>query len=80
MKSSLLWLATLALPALGDLTLRKRDNPAIVNLEIQRNHVADPVARDRARRKRDKTVVSQALVNEVWFGSIPLVSIPTVPC
>jgi hypothetical protein len=34
-----------------------------VNLDIQRNDVADPVARDRMRRKRNK-IISQALDNE----------------
>lgn len=66
MKNSLLLLSTaLALPALGGLTLHKRENPAVVNLDIQRKDVADPVARDRWRRKRDTLVVSQNLDNEV---------------
>jgi len=63
MKNSLLLLATLALPALG-LTLHQRDNPSVVTLDIARKDVADPVARDRMRRKRDKTV-NQNLDNEV---------------
>lgn len=63
MKSTLLLLAT-ALPALGRLTLHQRDVPSVVTLDIQRKDVADPVARDRIRRKRDKTI-SQALDNEV---------------
>jgi hypothetical protein len=68
MKSTLLLLAT-ALPALGRLTLHQRDVPSVVNLDIQRNDVADPVARDRMRRKRNK-IISQALDNEVRPYSI----------
>ncbi|KAJ5570349.1 uncharacterized protein N7459_009779 [Penicillium hispanicum] len=64
MKCSLLLLTTLALPVVGGLTLQKRDNPAVVNFDIHRKDVSDPVARDRTRRKRDKTVVSQAVDNE----------------
>ncbi|KAJ5099145.1 hypothetical protein N7532_006146 [Penicillium argentinense] len=60
--SWLLW-TSLALPALG-LTLHERDAPAVIGMDIQRKDVVDPVARDRVRRKRDKTVVSQALDNE----------------
>ncbi|KAJ5612400.1 hypothetical protein N7510_005594 [Penicillium lagena] len=56
-------LLSLALPALGGLHLVQRDSPAVVSLDIQRKHVADPVARDRARRKRDLTV-SETLLNE----------------
>lgn len=56
-------LLSLALPVLGDLHLVQRDSPAVVSLDIQRKHVADPVARDRARRKRDLTV-SETLLNE----------------
>lgn len=76
MKNSLLLLATLALPALGRLTLHRRDNPAVVTLDIQRKDVADPVARDRMRRKRDKTV-SQNLDNEVRLQPIPPCSSPS---
>lgn len=66
MKYSLLLLSTtLAFPALGHLTLHKRESPAVVNLDIQRKDVADPVARDRWRRKRDLSVVSEKLDNEV---------------
>ncbi|KAJ5204049.1 uncharacterized protein N7498_004928 [Penicillium cinerascens] len=73
MKNSLLLLATLALPALGRLTLHQRDNPSVVTLDIQRKDVADPVARDRMRRKRDKTV-SQKLDNEetLYFCNVSL--------
>ena len=64
MKNSLLLLTTLALPALGGLILQKRGNPSIVKLDIHRKDVPDPVARDRMRLKRDKTV-GQTLDNEV---------------
>lgn len=66
MKYSLLLLSTtLAFPALGHLTLQQREFPAVVNVDIQRKDVADPVARDRWRRKRDTSIVSQKLDNEV---------------
>lgn len=66
MRSSLFLLSTaLALPTLGRLTLYKREIPSVVSLDIQRKDVADPVARDRWRRKRDTSVVSQQLDNEV---------------
>jgi hypothetical protein len=61
--SWLLWGASLALPALG-LTLHERDVPAVIGMDIQRKDVVDPAARDRVRRKRDKTV-GQTLDNEV---------------
>lgn len=57
-----LW-ASLALPAWG-LTLHERDVPAVIGMDIQRKDILDPVARDRVRRKRDKTV-GQVLDNEV---------------
>jgi len=57
-----LW-ASLALPAWG-LTLHERDVPAVIGMDIQRKDIVDPVARDRIRRKRDKTV-GQVLDNEV---------------
>lgn len=74
MKSTLLLLAA-ALPALGRLTLHQRDVPSVVNLDIQRKDVADPVARDRMRRKRDKTI-NQVLDNEVRPYSIRPASPP----
>jgi hypothetical protein len=48
---------------------QKRDGAAaVVALGIQRNKIPDPVARDRLRRKRDRTV-SQSIDNEVrWQG------------
>lgn len=51
------------------LILQRREVPAVVTLDIKRNDVSDPVMRDRARRKRDTTTVSQALDNEVCEGS-----------
>lgn len=74
MKSTLLLLAA-ALPALGRLTLHQRDVPSVVNLDIQRKDVADPVTRDRMRRKRDKTI-NQVLDNEVRPYSIRPASPP----
>lgn len=64
MKSPLILLATTLV--LGSLTLHQRDNPSVVNLDIQRKDVADPVARDRLRKKR---TVSQVLDNEVCAQS-----------
>ena len=61
MKNALILLVGLV-PVWG-LTLHHRDNPAVVQMDIQRKDVADPVARDQARRKR--ATVSQALDNEV---------------
>jgi hypothetical protein len=48
------------------ISLAKRDVPAVVALDVERNHVTDPAARD-LRRKRSSTL-SQTLDNEV---SIP---------
>ncbi|KAJ5578858.1 hypothetical protein N7450_007725 [Penicillium hetheringtonii] len=66
-----LW-ASLALPAWG-LTLHERDVPAVIGMDIQRKDILDPVARDRVRRKRDKTV-GQVLDNEetLYFCNITL--------
>jgi hypothetical protein len=50
------------MPAWG-LSLYQRDNPAVVQMDIQRKDVVDPVTRDR-RRKRSSTV-TQSLDNEV---------------
>ncbi|KAJ5715057.1 uncharacterized protein N7483_012238 [Penicillium malachiteum] len=66
MKSSLLSLATLVLPALGELTLRKRDVPAVVGFDIKRKDIPNPIARDQARRKRADTV-SVTLQNEEYI-------------
>ncbi|KGO63681.1 Peptidase A1 [Penicillium italicum] len=54
------------------ITLHRRDNPAVVQMDIQRKNVLDPVARDRARRKR--STVSQALDNEetLYFCNVTL--------
>lgn len=61
MKNAWILLATLA-PAWG-LTLHQRENPAVVQMDIQRKDVVNPVARDQARRKR--STISQTLDNEV---------------
>jgi hypothetical protein len=70
MKNSWLWLATLAVPALGKLTLVQRDVPSVVDMSIQRKEVSDPVARDRVRRMKRSSTVSQALDNEVCQKNI----------
>lgn len=62
MKNALILITGLVLPVWG-LTLHKRDNPAVVQMDIQRKDIVDPVARDQARRKR--ATVNQALDNEV---------------
>lgn len=63
MKNAWILLVTgLVMPVWG-ITLHRRDNPAVVQMDIQRKDVLDPVARDRVRRKR--STVSQALDNEV---------------
>lgn len=72
MKNSWLWLATLAAPALGKLTLAKRDVPSVVDMSIQRKEVSDPVARDRVRRMKRSSTVSQALDNEVCQQNTPI--------
>ncbi|KAJ5972671.1 uncharacterized protein N7479_002589 [Penicillium vulpinum] len=72
MKNAWILLATgLALPTWG-ITLHRRDNPAVVQMDIQRKDVPDPVARDQARRKR--STVSQALDNEetLYFCNVTL--------
>ncbi|KAJ5628381.1 hypothetical protein N7490_010609 [Penicillium lividum] len=56
MKNALVLLATCVLPVLGRLTLHQRDNPAVVGLDIKRRDISNPIARDRARRKRADTV------------------------
>ncbi|KKK14764.1 putative aspartic-type endopeptidase (OpsB) [Aspergillus ochraceoroseus] len=57
----------------GALVLRERDVPAVVTLNIQRNDISDPVARDRVRRKRDYTV-EQTIDNEetLYFCNVTL--------
>ncbi|KAJ5545358.1 hypothetical protein N7535_006253 [Penicillium sp. DV-2018c] len=63
MRNALILLATsLVLPGWG-LTLHRREVPAVVQMDIQRRDVLDPVTRDRVRRKRTSTV-NQALDNE----------------
>ncbi|KAF7126161.1 hypothetical protein CNMCM5793_002583 [Aspergillus hiratsukae] len=55
------------------LTLHERDVPAVVSLDIKRSIISDPVARDRVRRKRDKTI-GQTLDNEesLYFCNVTL--------
>ncbi|KAL4898452.1 putative aspartic-type endopeptidase opsB [Aspergillus ambiguus] len=68
-----LLVAALVGQSASSLTLHKREVPAVVSLDIKRKDVTDPVARDRTRRKRDKTV-SQDLDNEetLYFCNITL--------
>ncbi|PYH98933.1 acid protease [Aspergillus ellipticus CBS 707.79] len=56
------------------LTLRERDSPAIVALDIKRKDILDPIERDRLRRKRDTTTIDQAIDNEetLYFCNITL--------
>ncbi|EAW08588.1 pepsin-like aspartic protease [Aspergillus clavatus NRRL 1] len=62
-----LWRSILAISLVfsegSSLKLHARDVPAVVSLDIKRNYVANPVTRDNARRKRNKTV-GQKLDNE----------------
>ncbi|KAF2471309.1 candidapepsin-4 precursor [Lindgomyces ingoldianus] len=55
MKSSTLALAAQLLSSVAAFNLVQRENPRVLNLDIQRRHVINPVARDRLRR-RQKTV------------------------
>ncbi|KAB8069809.1 putative aspartic-type endopeptidase opsB [Aspergillus leporis] len=68
-----LLVASLGYQGIAALTLHKRDVPAVVSLGIKRRDVADPVVRDRMRRKRDKTI-GQSLDNEetLYFCNITL--------
>lgn len=61
---SLLFIVCLTVKHGACLTLHQRDVPAVVSLDIKRSIISDPVARDRVRRKRDKTI-GQTLDNEV---------------
>ncbi len=65
MRNSWVLLATLAAPALGKLNLVQRDVPAVVDMSIKRKEVPNPVARDRVRRMKRSSTVSQTLDNEV---------------
>ena len=67
MKNSwvLLLVTFAAAPALGKLNLVQRDVPAVVDMSIKRKEVPDPVARDRVRRVKRSSTVSQTLDNEV---------------
>jgi hypothetical protein len=60
------WILLVSILPVWGITLHRRDNPAVVQMDIQRRDVLDPIARDRARRKRSETV-SQALDNEVYI-------------
>ncbi|CAG8244508.1 unnamed protein product [Penicillium salamii] len=65
------WILLAAVPVWG-ITLHQRETPAVVQMDIQRNEIADPVARDQARRKR--STISQTLDNEetLYFCNITL--------
>lgn len=53
------WASPFVLPQSG--------SPAVVQLNILRNDIPDPITRDQTRRKRDKTVL-QLIDNEVrWL-------------
>lgn len=67
-----IFLAIQPLHAVQALSLAKRDKAAVVALDVSRNHVSDPVARD-VRRKRSLTV-SQTLDNEetLYYCNITL--------
>ncbi|KAJ5302059.1 hypothetical protein PENANT_c008G05256 [Penicillium antarcticum] len=70
MRHSWILLASLV-PAWG-LTLHQRDNPAVVQMDIQRKDVADPVTRDRIRKR--SSTVTQSLDNEetLYYCNITL--------
>lgn len=57
----------------GSLVLRQSGLPAVVELNIRRNDILDPIARDQTRRKRDKTV-SQLIDNEetLYFCNVTI--------
>ncbi|GLI82031.1 hypothetical protein PoHVEF18_010431 [Penicillium ochrochloron] len=59
---------------MGKLTLVQRDVPSVVDMSIQRKEVSDPVARDRVRRMKRSSTVSQALDNEetLYFSNVTL--------
>lgn len=76
MKNSWILLVTgLVMPVWG-ITLHRRDNPAVVQMDIQRNDISNPVARDQARRKR--STVSQALDNEVHISIFRYTILPSL--
>ncbi|EAW15847.1 pepsin-like aspartic protease [Aspergillus fischeri NRRL 181] len=70
---SLLFIVCLTVKHGACLTLHQRDIPAVVSLDIKRSIISDPVARDRVRRKRDKTI-GQTLDNEetLYFCNVTL--------
>lgn len=45
--------------------LIERATPAVVRLDIQRRYVADPLARDRLRRRQTDNTVTLIIDNEV---------------
>ncbi|KAL4976204.1 aspartic peptidase domain-containing protein [Aspergillus desertorum] len=57
----------------GTLLLRRSNSPSVVELNIHRNEILDPIARDRMRRKRDQTV-SQSIDNEetLYFCNVTI--------
>lgn len=56
------WILLVGIVPAWGLTLHQRDNPAVVQMDIQRKDILDPITRDR-RRKR--STVRQPLDNEV---------------
>jgi len=74
MKNSWVLLATLTAPALGKLNLVQRDVPAVVDMTIKRKEVPNPVARDRVRRMKRSSTVSQTLDNEetLYYSNVTL--------
>ncbi|KAJ5470875.1 hypothetical protein N7530_008232 [Penicillium desertorum] len=65
------WILLVGMVPAWGLTLHRRDNPAVVQMDIQRKDVLDPITRDR-RRKR--STVSQPLDNEetLYFCNVTL--------
>lgn len=63
---SLATAASLLSSTVTSLELVKKSTPAVVGFDIARNHVKNPVTRDRLRMKRaDTKTVEQELDNEV---------------
>ncbi|KAJ6159806.1 hypothetical protein N7497_004343 [Penicillium chrysogenum] len=65
------WILLVGLVPAWGLALHRRDNPAVVQMDIQRKDVLDPITRDR-RRKR--STVRQPLDNEetLYFCNVTL--------
>ncbi|KAL4926541.1 pepsin-like aspartic protease [Aspergillus undulatus] len=57
----------------GGPLIRQNNSPTVVELDLHRNEIPDPVARDQARRKRDKAV-SQLIDNEetLYFCNVTI--------